>query len=373
MKLFKSLARLFMNIVAMFAASLAVASGVALFAPVDALALATVMTGTAALVQTAAFAFGDNSRISGLALMGLQVEIWHRDIVENLFKDNQFLEAAFNADAFVIQGKIVHIPNAGTSPRVVKNRTSLPAQVTERADVDITYALDELTSDPVLIPDADNYELSYNKRLSVMGDTYEAIREYAGDLMLHKWAPDATKGGVIIRTTGTGRVGEADGATGNRKALKVADIIAAQKALNKQNISKSERYMVIPSSMMSDLMTDMSLTQNRDFSTAADPVTGVIGELYGFKFYERASTVSYAEGGTPTLVAFGAAGAATHCEAAIFWQKNALERAMGDVKMFENPGSATFYGDIYSTLVRLGGRPRRADQKGFGAIVEVTV
>jgi hypothetical protein len=370
-----SLARVFLNITLLFAMSLALASGVALFAPsVNPLALAAGITFTVSFAQTAALSFGNASGRSPLALMALQVEIWHKDIVENLFKDNQFLNYAFNADEYVLQGSVVHIPNAGAKPNVVRNRSTLPAQVTERADVDITYSLDELTTDPIRIADADNYELSYNKRLSVMGDNYEAIREYAASLMMHKWAPDSVKGGSILRTTGTtGRPGAAPGASGNRRPLKLADIILAQKTLNKQDISASDRFMVVPSEMMADLRGEMSLTQERDFSIGANPETGVVGKLYGFNFIERSSTVVYKEGTPPTLVAFGAAGATDHCEAAIFWQKGAVERALGTVKMFENTNDPTYYGDIYSVLVRLGGRPRRADGKGFGAIVEVTV
>ncbi|MFV0419320.1 MAG: hypothetical protein ACK5KT_11390, partial [Dysgonomonas sp.] len=38
---------------------------------------------------------------SGALNMGLQVEIWHKAIVGNLFADNSFLSKAFNADDYV--------------------------------------------------------------------------------------------------------------------------------------------------------------------------------------------------------------------------------------------------------------------------------
>jgi hypothetical protein len=233
--------------------------------------------------------------------------------------------------------------------------------------------LDELTTDPVLIPNADNYELSYEKRESVMGDTYEAIREFGGDLMLHKWAPDSTKGGSITRTSGATRAAKAPGATGNRKALAIADVIAAQEVLDRQNISKTDRIWMLPASHKSDLLSEMSLTQNREFSMGADFKNGIIGQLYGFKFMDRSTTPVYKNGTPPTLVAFGAAGDTDHCEASIYWQRNAVERALGTVQMFEDTSNPAYYGDIYSTLLRLGGRPRRADGKGFGAVVETVV
>ncbi|MFQ8805871.1 MAG: hypothetical protein ACLR8Y_13235 [Alistipes indistinctus] len=45
-------------------------------------------------------------------------------------------------------------------------------------------------------------------------------------------------------------------------------------------------------------------------------------------------------------------------------------RCQGDVKFFEDEGNPQYYGDIYSGLVRMGGRKRRADQKGVIAIVQ---
>ena len=79
--------------------------------------------------------------------MAIQKEIWTKYIQENLFKDNEFLNYAFNADQYVLEGKVVHIPNAGSTANVVKNRTTLPATVIQRADVDITYSIDEFTTD----------------------------------------------------------------------------------------------------------------------------------------------------------------------------------------------------------------------------------
>ena len=44
----------------------------------------------------------------------------------------------------------------------------------------------------------------------------------------------------------------------------------------------------------------------------------------------------------------------------------AVERALGAVKMFERLNDPTMYGDIYSFLVMLGGRVRRAEQRDRG-------
>jgi hypothetical protein len=69
-------------------------------------------------------------------------------------------------------------------------------------------------------------------------------------------------------------------------------------------------------------------------------------------------------------VAWTTAGSATDNAAVLCWQKNSVERALGMVDFFEDLGNPTYYGDIYSALVRVGGRIRRSDGKGILAIVQ---
>src|SRR5579859_3396187 len=139
-------------------------------------------------------------KIRGVRTAGIQVEIWERDIIGNLFKNNDFLLQAYNADQYVLQGKVVHIPQAGGLQNVVKNRNALPAAVTQRTDVDITYALDEYTSDPFLISNAETVELSYDKRMSLMTETIQALRQTVADTILINWAP--SNGFQLLRTSG---------------------------------------------------------------------------------------------------------------------------------------------------------------------------
>src|SRR5690606_15757074 len=86
----------------------------------------------------------------------------------------------------VVGGRIVHIPQSGGAGNVVKNRTVKPAAIRERTDTDVLYRIDEYTTDPVTIPNADNYELSYNKRESVIGeDRANLSNEVAEGLLLN--------------------------------------------------------------------------------------------------------------------------------------------------------------------------------------------
>ena len=99
--------------------------------------------------------------------MGVLTEVWERDIQEVLFaKNNEFLRASVNHDAFVVN-KTVHVPQAGSLPGVTKNRTVFPAPVISRDDTTLDYDLDIFSVDPVRIGRIEEVQISYAKLQSV--------------------------------------------------------------------------------------------------------------------------------------------------------------------------------------------------------------
>lgn len=300
--------------------------------------------------------------------MAIQREIWENHIEGNLFKNNEFLLASTDASQYVMQGKVVHIPQAGALPAVVKGRTSLPASVTQRTDVDVTYPLDEYTTDPILIPHADTMELSYNKRESVLGEYEASLRQVTADNILVSWAP--ANAGSFIRTTGAAAAAHLSGGTGNRKKITLSDLKAAQLLLNKQNVPLEDRYALFSADMYQQVTDELTTTQYRDFSIAYDARGGVLGKLFGFNIMMRGTVVSYTNDTTPVVNAYGAAGAAADNDAVLCWHAAAVERALGEISFFERIGDPTYYGDIYSVLVRMGARKRRSDEKGMVAIIQ---
>ncbi len=304
--------------------------------------------------------------------MAIQKEIWTQYIQESLFKDNDFLTHAFNADQYVLEGKVVHIPNAGATQNVVKNRTTLPATVTTRTDVDVTYAIDEFTSDPILIPNADTVELSYDKMSSALSETTGAIKVLVADWMLYNWrAENATS---IVRTTGgaaaTTVAAHLPGATGTRKKLSLADIKAARLVMNKQNVPKDDRFMLIDSDMYDQLMDELNITTYREASQFMDLPKGVLGKIYGFNMMERTTVGVASNAATPVIQAPGTASTTADNGVVLAWHISTVERALGTINFFEHLNDPTFYGDVYSALVRMGGRKRRNDQKGIVAIIQ---
>ncbi len=299
--------------------------------------------------------------------MAIQREIWRTGILNALFANNQFLSKASNADEYVLSGKVVHIPNAGAPSGAVINRTNLPATVTQRTDIDVTYALDEITTDPVLIPNIDTIQLSYDKVDSVIYQDMSALLDIAANWMLRKWAPAGAAN--IIRTSGTARPGEATGATGNRKKFTKADMLKAQKAMNKANLPQTGRIALLPSEFIGDLMEDADLLK-RDTASELDLKNGVVMRLFGFEIMERSQVLTYTNATVPVVKDPGAAGAATDNAAGLFFHPTLVERALGNIDTFERLNDPTYYGDIYSFLIMSGGRIRRADSLGVIAVVE---
>lgn len=295
--------------------------------------------------------------------MAVNREIWRPDIIESLFKSNVFLTRAFNADEYVVGGRVVHIPQAGSPSGVERNRVNLPAPIVKRTDTDITYALDEYTSDPRLIPDIDKKELSYDKRASVIREDTGVMMQTAGDNMLYNWSKNVPSGSKIL-TTGSAAAATAPGATGNRKILTEADIRKAKVLLDKQNIPAEGRVLVLPADFADHLMSDTSLKYA--FQQVVNLREGSIGRLYTFDLYVRSSVIVETTGGTVKLPE--AASATDDNECALFYHELMVERALGDVDIFDNPNRAEYYGDIVSFLMRLSGRNRRADNYGVGLI-----
>lgn len=306
--------------------------------------------------------------VSGVVNMAITPEIWQDHIVGNIFKDNEFLNYCFIADEYVIGGTLVHIPQAGAPSGAKKNRTSLPATVTIRQDIDVVYALDEYTTDPRLITNAEDVELSYSKRESVIQEDQAALKELIANWILYKWSTSTTA--RIVRTSGTSVATHISGSTGNRKALLGVDLKKMQSKFNKDGVSKLDRYALLSTDMYDQLTTDATYNSTRDALRDMNLPEGVIGRLYGFWIMERATVLTADNSTSPVVKTPDDSTGTADNDVVLCWQRNSVERALGSTVAFENKQDATMFGDVYSFLQRMGGRKHRADEKGIGVIIQ---
>ncbi|NPD91693.1 hypothetical protein [Xylanibacter muris] len=299
--------------------------------------------------------------------MALNKEIWIASIVENFYPDNSFSAKSVDDSAFVSY-KTVHIPNAGSPSGVEINRTKKPAGVNQRTDNELTYDMDELTTDPIYIPNIDTVELNYDKRNSVLANDRQQLQKVAAQNLLYRWA----KGANTLDTSGPARKAHTSGtATGNRKKFTKAVVSEAMVRMNVDDVPSEGRYMLLDAVQYADLLDDLTDKELSAFQALADVSKGVMGQLYGFSIMQR-SQVLRVKAADKTVIPWEKDGEATELAAGLAWQWQCVSRALGDVKMFSNEDDPQYYGDIYSFLMRVGGSPRRYDKKGVYLIVEGT-
>ena len=305
----------------------------------------------------------------------IPVQVFRDYIVEKLRKVNPFLAFAIIETAFVLGGAVVHIPNAGASPTVVKNRSTFPATAVQRTDSFVTYSLNVFTTTPTFVTWHEENEISYDKTDSVLNDHVQTLMEAVGDDILYAWVTGLKADGTadtipaanIIHTTGSAVASTEDGQTGNRKAFTYADLAKAQAMMNKMNVPKTDRYALLESYQYQQLIDSLSSNQMAAFQQTADIANGIVGKLAGFNIMERSSVLAF-NGNTP--IAPGTALSAASNLGALCWQKDSVALALGDIKPFQDDDNPQYYGDIFSAAVKAGGRCRRQDRAGVIAIVQ---
>lgn len=298
--------------------------------------------------------------------MALNVEIWIRSIIEKFWPSNSFVVQSVDHSDYV-NGKTVHVPNAGAGATITKNRPSYPATVGSRTDNDLTYDIDKFEADPLVSRDLEEVELSYDKRTSMLQQSKESLRQAVIEEILHSWADGVTK---KIPTDGAAESAHIPTATGNRKAMTKAVVMEVKKQMDLDDVPVEGRCMLLDAVMYNQLLASLTDSDVVHFLAGANPETGVVGKYLGFEFYERSRALKTAAGGT--LKEWDKSAAATDSAAGLAWQKGCVSRAMGEVVAFENTKDATYYGDVFSFGMRAGGSAIRHDKKGVVLIYQAS-
>lgn len=296
----------------------------------------------------------------------LQKEIWHQFIMEKFYASNPHLKLSTDVTSMVIDGKIVHIPQAGAGAGGEKNRTQFPAGVVTRGDTEVTYALDAYTSNPVRIPNIDQYELSYDKKNSVLGDTRGEMTEFIGSDILYKWA-SGLPATSTIRTSGADIDATVAGATGTRKALIRADLKKAFVKLandTKGQIIGGNLVALVPVTMLGELVDPDKAT----YLTDEERRSGIVAKLEGFSIIPMTTRIIADASGAIKPV--GSLATADDNDVVVCYDPSKVEHALGSLDMFSREKDPQFYADLFSFEQRYGGRRRRQDNIGVINIIQ---
>src|SRR5271155_3769296 len=95
-------------------------------------------------------------------------------------KNNEFLLDSIDEGQYVLEGKMVHIPQAGGLSVIIVNNAFGPQTVIQRTDTDITYNLEVCSSQPIGIINAGEIELSCHKRKRAPMEHEETLNRTTG-------------------------------------------------------------------------------------------------------------------------------------------------------------------------------------------------
>lgn len=363
MKQTLSLKRVFVNLI------LAVLVGFAVMAVTGDAGAGVVGASLIVGATIAQIVLGENLAPQGSFNMALQTEVWVADIQETLFYENEFIRLAVDHSSYVTN-KTVHVPQSGGKPNVEKNRVANVATIQRRTDTELTYDLDNYTTDPFLVKNVEDLQISYDKRQSVLGQHIATLRDVVATETLQKWAVNASTTHVV-RTSGepTAMLPNST-ATGTRRLLTPEDIAKAAALMDIDKVPTEGRFLVIPTAMFYGLFTQKELVDNQARVGKDMLEKGVLAKLFNFNIITRGSVVKYTNAAANNLRDAGVADAATDCAGAIAFSRYAVSQALGEIMVYMNEGDAQSYGDIMSAEVNHAAHYLRTNNFGLVSIAQ---
>lgn len=314
-------------------------------------------------------------------LLDVAVEFWDNVIARNLYKGYEWVLRAKNRSQY-LKGTIVHIPQAGAVPDVKRNRTVYPIKMVKRADADIVYVIDELSSDITVVHEAEKWELSYQKIPDVLQDHISELGRRTAMNALYRWIgknPNMLNLNTanIVRTTGGATGSLLPDATGTRKVITVADFLKGKGELveqTKREVNPGQRVSIMLEDSYTDLLTDPLFADDKAYKKiGAEFKDGDLIKLAGFEIIRTDVVPHFDNSGTP--VAKDPLDEAVSNEAAdnapvAMIDFDFVHIAKSDVKMFYEADKPEYQGDIMNALNRMGASRERVDQAGVVAIVQ---
>ena len=307
--------------------------------------------------------------------MALIKEIWVQDIQEALNRNADFLPYSVDHSAYIAFG-VVHVPQSGANPTVNVNPSVLPLTIAQRTDTDLTYNLNQYALSPTLITNIDELQNSYDKRQSVIGQQMSTLTQTIGDYTAVSWC--ASGAANIVLTTGAAGTSLPPSGTGTRNAVALVDIANLAKKLDKDNVPRTGRKLLMQADMFWELFTisEVVRASYNGFQVNA-LATGVVAQLFGFDIMVRPTVAVFSKTGT-TAKAVGAAAAADDRLACIAWHPTTVSRALGTMNPMYDAGSngngkPEYLGSIFNMEVMLGSAILRTDMKGVAALVQTWV
>lgn len=301
-------------------------------------------------------------------------KLFSKDLATQIFPVNVFYTKGFKD---VAAGNVdsVDIPIAGNIGEAGSGTPTLPLAFGEREDSVKNYPLTQVWASPILVKREEDIVLNYNKQQDVARGMGEAIATKCGDYAANAWGP--TLASCILSTSGTARATSLVGATGNRKGIAKADLLAVKKAFMKQGISDLNGVIaVISPDQYDDILNMAEFVDYEKTGVTSKLEKGLLGRILGMEIMVRwnatLGSIGLHYSATKGKKANGKV-AATDCPAALFFHPNHVRYAEAFPETIINRKVAGYLGGtVLEAVVRFGATQSRADGVGVIALVEVS-
>lgn len=286
------------------------------------LVLGLLFVGATALAKTVGYEADETIQMAGATVVSLPLlnQQAEREMIKKFRHDNSWLSELKSKNNWV-NNDAIKIPRRGAAPTVLIDNTTYPIDKTQRDDDHIVVSLHKYDTENTIVTADELYALPYEKTSDVQQQHREELEDVTAQHALHSISPTANSAETpVLATTGD------DDGTG-RLRLTSKDVVKLKKALDKLNVPKMGRVLVLCPDHVADL-----LDEDRGFNTQyQNAIDGVLSKnYYGFKIYEANYTPTYDAGNSK--VGFGAASGPK--VSSICFHKNFAIKATGTVQRF---------------------------------------
>ena len=333
-----SLKALFINALLALIASLFVAPVLGASVPL----VATTIVAVSTIAQYIA-----PSLFSGVAMAGLQTEVWVAGIKENPIPDNSFVFQSVDLSQYVEHNKL-HLAEAGVEPTVHEDyfaTSNTPLPITDIADIGNEVVLHTYSTEQTRHRDLQEIELSYDRRSSVIKRHRVSLAKNMGKRAAYAWAPKQDDAwNKVLNLSSSDSVIDA--------------IIDLKQFMEENDILEGVNICFTPGHFARIRKEDKRLYKD------------ILNEkqMYGIKVFQYSQNPLYTSAGVKKP--FGATKENTDKRASFMWVTDEVFRCFGDVKMYPTLHDSGLQADTLSFAQRaLVGVIRARTPKYLGAIL----
>ncbi len=271
---------------------------------------------------------------------GLLKEVWLVDLMEDFIPNTSWLSTLTNMDQFV-NNNTINLAEAGMAPDVLVNNNIYPVPFSERDDTPYDIILDTYDTEGTVIRNAEQYELAYDKRQSVIQQHKSALLRKFSAKAAYNIAQDTAIEGATYK--------------GNKVSMDLEYILTLKAWFDSIN-APDDRVLIIPPDQFSNLAVD-----NLDKLL---PVFQHRQDLFGFKMFVSNQLPQY-DSGDGSKRPFGSL--EVGAKSSIAFCPSEVMRALGTFDMFERLKDPEQKGDIINFQVRGIAMPKR--KMGLATII----